>query len=63
MVDILIGVVQNLVPSTVFLTLTVLQLVGLAFFVVLVTVFVSAFNGKRVKLPIIGGLAEKQASQ
>ncbi|MGA9071220.1 MAG: hypothetical protein WB424_13240 [Terracidiphilus sp.] len=62
-VDILIGVVQNLVPSTVFLTLTVLQLVGLAFFAVLVIVFVSAFNGKRIKLPIIGGLAEKQANQ
>jgi uncharacterized membrane protein len=62
-VDILVGVVQNLVPSTVFLTLTVLQLVGLVFFVVLVIVFVSAFNGKRIKLPIIGGLAEKQASR
>jgi uncharacterized membrane protein len=60
-VDILVGLVQNLVPSTVFLTLTVLQLVGLAFFVVLVIVFVSAFNGKRIQLPIIGGLAEKQA--
>jgi len=55
--------VQNIVPSAVFLTLTVLQLVGLAFFVVLVIVFVSAFNGKRIKLPIIGGLAEKQASR
>jgi uncharacterized membrane protein len=62
-VDILVGVVQNLVPSTVFLTLTVLQLVGLAFFVVLVIVFVSAFNGKLIKLPIIGGLAEKQANR
>jgi uncharacterized membrane protein len=27
----------------------------------LLVVFVSAFNGKRVKLPIVGGLAEKQA--
>lgn len=62
-VDILVGVVQNLVPSTVFLTLTVLQLVGLVFFVILVIVFVSAFNGKRIMLPIIGGLAEKQASR
>ena len=60
-VDILVGLVHNLVPSTVFLTLTVLQLVGLAFFVVLVIVFVSVFNGKRIQLPIIGGLAEKQA--
>ena len=53
--------VQNLVPSSVFLTLTVLQLVGLALFVVWIVVFVSAFNGKRFKLPVIGGLAEKQA--
>jgi uncharacterized membrane protein len=62
-IDILIGVVQNLVPSAVFLTLTVLQLAGLFFFVVLVIVFVSAFNGKLFKLPIIGGLAEKQANR
>ena len=62
-IDILVGVVQNLVPSTVFLTLTVLQLVGLAIFVVWIIVFVSAFNGKRIKLPIIGDLAEKQANR
>ncbi len=62
-VDILVGLVQNLVPSTVFLTLTVLQLVGLAFFVVLVVVVVNAFNGKRILLPIIGGMAAKQASR
>jgi uncharacterized membrane protein len=62
-VDILIGVVQNLVPSTVFLTWTVLQLVGLVFFIILVIVFISAFNGKRIMLPILGGLAEKQAER
>ena len=62
-VHILIGVVQNLVPAVMFLTLTLWQLVDLAFFVVLVIVFVSAFNGKRFKLPIIGGLAEQQANR
>jgi uncharacterized membrane protein len=62
-IDILIGLVQNLVPSTVFLTLSVLQLVGLAIFVVWILVFVSAFNGKRIKLPVIGDLAEKQANR
>ena len=62
-IDILVGLVQNLVPSTVFLTLTVLQLVGLALFVVWIYVFVSAFNGKRIKLPILGDLAEKQANR
>jgi uncharacterized membrane protein len=61
-VHILVQVVQNLVPTVVFLTLTLWQLVDLAFFVVLVIVFVSAFNGKRSMLPIIGGLAEKQAN-
>jgi len=43
--------------------LTLWQFVDLAFFVVLVMVFVSAFNGKRFMLPIIGGLAEKQANR
>jgi uncharacterized membrane protein len=62
-IDILVGVVQNLVPSTVFLTLTVLQLVGLVIFVVWIFVFVSAFNGKLFKLPFIGGLAERQANR
>ena len=62
-IDILIGVVQNIVPNAVFLTLTVLQLVALAIFLVWIYVFVSAFNGKRVKLPVIGDLAEKQANR
>ena len=62
-VDILVGAVQHLVPSAVFLTFTVLQLVGLAIFVVWLIVFISAFGGKRIKLPVIGDLAEKQANR
>jgi len=62
-VHILVEIVQNLVPTVVFLTLPLWQFVDLAFFVVLVIVFVSAFNGKRFMLPIIGGLAEKQANR
>jgi uncharacterized membrane protein len=62
-IDILVGLVQNLVPSVVFLTFTVLQLVALAIFAVWVYVFVNAFGGKRIKLPLIGGMAEKQASR
>jgi uncharacterized membrane protein len=62
-VHILVTVVQNLVPTVVFLSLTLWRLVDLAFFVVLVMVFVSAFNGNRLILPIIGGLAEEQASR
>ena len=62
-IDILVGLIQNLVPSAVFLTMTVLQLVNLAIFVVLVIVFVQAFNGKLFKLPVLGDLAEKQANR
>jgi uncharacterized membrane protein len=62
-VDILVGVVQHLIPSAVFLTLTVLQLVGLAIFVVWLIVFISAFGGRSIKLPIIGNLAEAQANR
>jgi len=60
-IDILVSMVQNLVPSSVFLTLSVLQLVGLALFGVWIVLFVSAFNGKRFKLPVLGGMAEQQA--
>jgi uncharacterized membrane protein len=62
-VHILVGIVQNLVPTVMFITLSLWQLIDLAFFVVLVIVFVSAFNGKRFKLPILGGLAEQQANR
>jgi uncharacterized membrane protein len=63
LVDILVGVVQNLAPSVVFLTLTLLQLVGLAFFVVWLIVLINAFSGKRIKLPIIGNVAQQQADR
>lgn len=62
-VDILVGVVENLAPSAVFLTLTLLQFVGLAFFVVWLIVLINAFNGKRIKLPIIGNVAQQQADR
>jgi uncharacterized membrane protein len=62
-IDILVEVVQNLVPSAVILTLSLLQLVQLAMFVVWLIALVSAVNGKRMKLPLIGALAEKQASR
>ena len=62
-IDILVGLVQHIVPSTVFLTLTALQLVALALFIVWLIVFIGAFGGKRIKLPLIGDLAERQAER
>jgi uncharacterized membrane protein len=37
-------------------------LVELAFFVIWLIVLINAFNGKRIKLPLVGDLAEKQAN-
>jgi uncharacterized membrane protein len=62
-IDILVGLVQHIVPSAVFLTLTTLQLVGLAIFIVWLIVFIGAFNGKLIKLPILGDLAARRAEQ
>jgi uncharacterized membrane protein len=61
-IEIMVGVLENLEPSSVFLTLTLLQLAGLAMFIVWLIALVSAVNGRRVKLPIIGKLAERQAN-
>jgi len=60
-IDILVNMLQNFAPSSLFLTLTITQLVRLALFVVWIVLFINAFNGRRFKLPVIGGLAEKQA--
>ena len=43
------------------MTLVILPLVWLAFFIVWILCLIKAFNGQRFKLPIIGDLAEKQA--
>jgi len=62
-VHMVIGVIQNLVPPLLFLTITLWQLVDLAFFVVLLVVAINAANGRRIHLPLIGSLAEQQANR
>jgi uncharacterized membrane protein len=62
-VHILVGLVQNFVPTVLFLTLSLWQFIDLAFFVILIIVFIKAFNGTRILLPIVGVLAEKQANR
>jgi uncharacterized membrane protein len=62
-IDILVGLVQHIVPSSVFRTLTALQVVALALFIVWLIVFIGAFGGKRIKLPVIGDLAARQAER
>jgi uncharacterized membrane protein len=62
-VNILVGVAQNLAPAVVFQAMAPWQIVGLIFFVVWLVVFINAFNGKRMKLPIVGDMAERQANR
>lgn len=59
--NILLGAVVNVAPSSPFLTLTILKLVGLAMFVVWLFLLIGAFRGRRTRLPLIGGLAERQS--
>jgi uncharacterized membrane protein len=50
-------------PAIIVQTLSPLQITGLIFFVIWLTVFIDAFNGKPIKLSIVGELAEKQTNR
>ncbi|MGD0735250.1 MAG: hypothetical protein ABR976_08895 [Terracidiphilus sp.] len=63
LVNILVGMAQSVLPPTVFQTMSAWQIVGLIFFVVWLVVFINAFNGKRLRLPIVGNIAERQANR
>lgn len=63
LVNIVVGALQSLAPAIIFQTLSPWQMIGLLFFVIWLILFINAFNGKRVKLPIVGDLAEKQANR
>jgi uncharacterized membrane protein len=63
LVNIVVGILQSMAPAIIFQTLSPWQITGLIFFVIWLVVFINAFNGKRIKLPIIGELAEKQANR
>jgi uncharacterized membrane protein len=60
-VDFFVSILQILAPGAVFLTLSPVQLAVLVFLAFWLVALVSAFNGKRYKLPMIGKWAEKQA--
>lgn len=53
--------ILGMVPGVVFLEIVLWPLVDIAFFILWLYLLISAFNGKRVKLPIVGELAERQA--
>jgi uncharacterized membrane protein len=63
LIDILVNLLESLVPAPLFLTLSLMQLVGLVLFVVWLIALINAANGKRIRLPIIGKLAEQQANR
>ena len=53
--------VLGMMPVLNLLDAILIPLVMLGFFVLWIVLLINAFNGKRIKLPIIGELAEKQA--
>jgi uncharacterized membrane protein len=59
-VDVVLHIIGRL-PFIGLFNLILWPVVGLLFFILWLIVMISAFNGKRFKLPIIGDLAEKQA--
>jgi uncharacterized membrane protein len=58
-----LGALLGAVPITAIPLITVWRLLDLAFFVVWLVAFIGAFNGKRIKLTVIGALAETQANR
>jgi uncharacterized membrane protein len=59
-VDVVLHIIGRL-PFLGLINLFLWPVVGLLFFILWLVVMISAFNGKRFKLPFIGDLAEKQA--
>jgi uncharacterized membrane protein len=62
-VDVAIGIIARIVSVMGFLAFGLYPLVALAMLILWLMVLIKAFNGERMKLPIIGDLAEKQAGR
>ncbi len=60
--DIVIGVFTRVVPFFGLMGLALYPLVSLAMLIVWIMLLIKALNGQKLKLPIIGDLAEKQAN-
>jgi len=56
------SIAQSLFPGAIFLTMSLVQMAGLAAFVLWAFVARNAFYGKRTRLPLIGKLAAMQAA-
>ena len=59
-VDVILHIIGRL-PFLGLINLFLWPAVGLLFFILWLVLMINAFNGKRIKVPIIGNLAEKQA--
>jgi uncharacterized membrane protein len=62
-VYIVLGALLGIVPFTGIAVVTLWRLLDVLFFLVWIIVAINAFNGKLVKLPLIGRLAEQQANR
>jgi uncharacterized membrane protein len=58
-----LGIFLGMIPFAGISVVTIWHMLDLAFFVIWLVVFIGAFNGKRIRLPVVGALAEAQASR
>jgi uncharacterized membrane protein len=62
-VDVAIGILARVMSVMGFLAFGLYPLVALGMLILWLMVLIKAFNGERLKLPIVGDLAEKQAGR
>jgi uncharacterized membrane protein len=62
-VDVVIGILARVMSVMGFLAFGLYPLVALGMLILWLMVLIKAFNGERLKLPVIGELAEKQAGR
>ncbi|HUB31285.1 MAG TPA: DUF4870 domain-containing protein [Terracidiphilus sp.] len=62
-VDVAIGILARVMSVMGFLAFGLYPLVALGMLILWLMVLIKAFNGERLKLPIVGELAEKQAGR
>jgi uncharacterized membrane protein len=54
-------VIIGVIPVLNLIDVILFPVVGIGFLILWIVILINAFNGKKIKLPIIGPLAEKQA--
>ena len=62
-VDLFIGFLGVFIPVVHLIAFGLYPLIALAMFILWLMVLIKAFNGEKLKLPVVGELAEKEANK